>query len=143
MVESPAALAADVAAIFFGDRMSTLMKVQVDFQPESLLALGASVWPIARVPEAVFAQAGLVGEPAPAIRTGICPDLWLGMSCGTVSTVWRDLEMGLLVQGALFLVQETPTTIGTHVRRFAGNYPFLDDDGGKICDVSSRLNRLF
>lgn len=140
VVESPATLAADVAASFFGDCVSTFVKVQVDFQPESLLAHGASVWPIARVPEAVFAQAGLVGEPAPTIRTGIRPDLWLGMLCGTVPADWRDLEMGLLVQGALFLIQETLTTIRTHIWRFAGKHPFLDDDGGEICNISSRFS---
>lgn len=140
MVESPATLTADVAAGFFGDRVSTFMKVQVDFQPESLLALSACVRPIARVPEAVFAQAGLVGEPAATIRTGICPDLWPGMLCGAVPVVWRDLEMGLLVQGALFLIQETLTTIGTHIWCFTRKHPFLDDNGGEICDISSRFS---
>lgn len=71
VVEAPPTLATDVGARLPTCGMRPLMEPQVDFQPETLLALNTGVRTLAGMPQAVFAEARLVRETPSAFRTGI------------------------------------------------------------------------
>lgn len=104
VVEAPPAFATDVGTGLPACRMCPLVKAEVDLQAEALLAFSTCVRALARVPQAMFAQAGLMWEAAPAFGAAVKLGLWLQARGGALPTLRQSLGVSSLVQRILLLV---------------------------------------